>query len=86
MSTLRKIDMDWDNPEARAELVERVGLQEYNRLFENHREASIVSVVNGYAIRPVMTRFGQLFLVDGAGQAFFTLKEAEHCAWTRGSD
>jgi hypothetical protein len=74
--------MNWDDPEARARLVEQVGVQEYNRLFEKYREASIVSVVNGYAIRPVRTRFGQLFLVDGAGQAFFTLKEAEACAWT----
>jgi hypothetical protein len=74
--------MNWDDPAERASLIERVGIERYNRLFEAHRQASIVATVNGHDIRPVSSRFGRLYMVDGTGQAFATLDQAE--AFARG--
>jgi hypothetical protein len=72
--------MNWYDPSARAQLIERVGSDEYNRLFEQHLADSVVARVAGYAIRPIGTRFGQLFQIDNADAvAFQTLAEAE--AW-----
>jgi hypothetical protein len=68
--------MDWDSPEARYELIQRVGITEYNRLILEHHEKSTVATVNGYRIRPVGTRFGRLFMIDGAAVAFQTLEQA----------
>ena len=72
--------MDWDDPEARANLIQRVGVDEYNRLMKAYKKASTVATVNGRAIRPTGSRFGRLFLVEGSGQAFFSQEEAEDFA------
>lgn len=69
--------MDWDDPAARAELIERVGVEEYNRQHAAHMKASVVATVNGHDIRPVGSRWGRLFMVGGTGSAFRTLAEAE---------
>lgn len=69
-------EINWDDPVERAGLIERVGPTEYNRLFEEHRAKSVVAVENGYKIRPVPSRFGRLYQVDGTGKAFITLQEA----------
>jgi Fe-S cluster assembly scaffold protein SufB len=69
--------MNWDDPAARAHLIDRVGPQEYNRQLEAHLAASVVSTVNGHKIRPVGSRFGRLFMVGKTGNAFHTLAEAE---------
>lgn len=74
--------MNWDNPEDRAALIERVGVEEYNRLHAEHRKASVVATVNGHDIRPVGSRFGRLFMVGDTGRAFSTQPEAE--AFARG--
>lgn len=72
--------MDWNDPEARLALIEAVGAEEYNRRFEQHKEESTVAVVNGYRIRPVSSRFGTLFLVDGTRSAYSTQRAAEAAA------
>lgn len=68
--------MDWNDPAARARLIEEVGGAEYNRQFEAHLEASTIETVNGHAIRAVSSRFGQLYQVGNTGTAFFSLDEA----------
>jgi ribosomal protein L12E/L44/L45/RPP1/RPP2 len=68
--------MNWDDPAARLHLIDRVGLQEYNRQIEEHNAKSVVQTVNGHAIRPVLTRFGRVFAVGATGKAFATLAEA----------
>jgi len=75
--------MDWDNPQERLALIERVGIAEYNRLFEAHVAATIVATVNGYSIRTITSgRWGPLFMVmDATGVAFRTVEEAkDHAA------
>lgn len=71
------MSINWDDPTARFHLIERVGPDEYERLQAEHQKKSIVAVVNGHAIRPVDSRFGQLFNVGRTGTAFSTLGEAE---------
>jgi hypothetical protein len=68
--------MNWDDPVARAELIERVGADEYTRLLKAHRRATVAATVNGYTIRPVNTASGCLFAVDGTGNAYATLDDA----------
>ncbi|WP_233854160.1 hypothetical protein [Paraburkholderia sp. HD33-4] len=72
--------MNWDDPAERAALAERVGPTEYNRLFSEHLDASIVEWVAGHAIRPVGSRFGRLFTVGNTGYAFRLLTEAQDYA------
>jgi hypothetical protein len=69
--------MNWDDPAARLALIERVGAAEYNRRLLEHQRASTIAVVNGYSIRPVGSRFGTLYHVDGTNTAFAALVEAE---------
>jgi hypothetical protein len=72
-------NINWDDPAARLELIERVGADEYNRLHAEHMKRQTVATVNGYGIRKVNTPYGQLFAVDGTTttMAFRTLDEAE---------
>ena len=72
--------MDWDDPAQRLALIERVGIEEYNRQILEHLEASIVSRVGGHAIRTVASRFGQLFAVGDTGRAFASQGDAEQFA------
>lgn len=73
--------MNWDDPAARARLIEQVGADEYNRRLRAHQEASVVAIVNGHKIRPVNSpRFGRLFMVGDTGTAFSTQGEAERFA------
>jgi hypothetical protein len=69
--------MDWDDPGARLNLIEAVGPDEYNRRIRQHHADSTVATVNGYRIRPVGSRFGRLFMVEGPGRAYRTQEEAE---------
>lgn len=68
--------MNWNDPVARAALIDRVGPQEYNRLQEEHFKSTAVAVVNGRRIRRVGSRFGPLYAVEGTGRAFKTLEQA----------
>ena len=72
--------MNWDSPEERYALTQRVGITEYNRLFQEHVKESTAAIVNGYRIRPVGSRFGRLYQVDGAGVAYLKLDEAKAAA------
>jgi len=78
--TKRFRSMNWDDPAARLELMDRVGVDEYNRLFAEHVDRTTVATVAGRIIRPVNTRFGVLFEVRGTGKAFRTQEEAEQYA------
>lgn len=72
--------MDWQSPLERYQLMEKVGRDEYNRQVQKYHTDGILEVVNGLEIRPVGTRFGRLFQVDGTNRAFFTLEEARDFA------
>jgi hypothetical protein len=73
--------MDWDDPAERFRLADRVGPDEYNRLFAEHMRASVVATVNGYDIRPVMSqRFGRIFMVDGTDTGYPGLEQAKDFA------
>lgn len=70
--------MDWDNPAQRAALIERVGIEEYNRQFEQHIKDSTVAVVNGcppdlaelikHDAAAMQSRRGERFQVSTSGQ------------------
>lgn len=72
--------MNWDNPNERAELVERLGVKAYNQAFEEHINKITVAVIGGHKIYPVNTRFGKLFNVGNTGKAFQELSVAESYA------
>lgn len=72
--------MDWDNPAERAALIERVGPAEYNRQIAAHHAASRIETVNGHGIRPVGSRFGRLFFVEGLNTGYTTLEQARAAA------
>jgi hypothetical protein len=72
--------VNWNDPAARAALIERVGPDEYNRLHGEHWKSSAVAVVNGRPIRRVGSRFGPLYAVEGTGRAFKTLELASDFA------
>lgn len=69
--------MDWDDPAERFRLADRVGPDEYNRLFQEHMKASVVANVNGYDIRPIGSRFGRVFMVDGTNTGYLKQADAE---------
>jgi hypothetical protein len=73
-------NMNWDDPAERFRLADRVGTDEYNRLFEEHRKESVVSTVNGYDIRPVGSRFGTIFMVEGTDTGYLKQEDAEEFA------
>lgn len=62
--------MNWDSPEARLQLIEAVGVKEYNRLLAEHMSKRP-------SIYKVQSRFGTLYAVKGTRMAFRTLAEAE---------
>jgi hypothetical protein len=75
--------MNWDDPEARAALIERVGAKAYNQMFEDYVKATTLEVVNGYGIRPVHSqRWGRIYMIEGTGTGFRTWAEARNHANT----
>ena len=78
--------MNWDDPEQRLTLIERVGAERYNEMFAEHQKASTVAEVNGHAIRPVMTRFGRIYMVGGTDKGFSTLEQAKLFAEGQGNE
>jgi hypothetical protein len=44
--------IDWDDPEARIDLICRVGVARYNGLMLAHQRASVIETVHGYDIAP----------------------------------
>lgn len=63
------ISIDWDDPVARLHLINRIGIDAYNKALTAHLEAN--------PIRPVTTRFGTLYTAGSTGKAFHTRDEAE---------
>jgi hypothetical protein len=74
--------MNWDDPTARYHLIESVGIDEYNRRIQKHFDDSVVSVVNGYRIRPVGSRWGRIYFITDANIGFLKLEESEAHAAT----
>jgi hypothetical protein len=70
--------INWAEPVERAELLMRVGVEEYRRQQAEHFKATIVrpATDTAPAIRIVQTSFGLLYAVDGTGIAYKTLREA----------
>ena len=79
---MEDIAINWDDPEERARLAERIGLKAYNEALDKHIKQSTVATVGGHAIRPVQSRFGQLWQVGNTGHLFSTRRQAEAYAWT----
>ena len=73
---MENITINWDDPEQRARLAERIGLKAYNEAFAKHIEESTVAIIAGNSIRPVTTCFGKVWLVGNTGHALCTLEEA----------
>jgi hypothetical protein len=75
--------IDWNDPEARFALIQRVGVTEYCRLQHEHRDrlmdqaGSTVVTVNGRVIKQVQTRLGRVFAVAGTDGAFANLEDAQ---------
>jgi hypothetical protein len=67
--------IDWDDPDARFALIQRVGVTEYNRLIQERHARNTVATVNGHAIKQVQTRFGRVFAVAGSDRAFSTRRK-----------
>lgn len=62
--------INWSDPIARADLLERIGPEAYNREAAKHIEESTVAIVAGQKIRPVFSRFGTLYLADDRSTAY----------------
>jgi hypothetical protein len=75
--------IDWNDPEARFALIQRVGVSEYCRLQQQHRDrqmdqaGSTVATLSGRVIKRVQTRLGPVFAVAGTDGAFATLEDAQ---------
>ena len=74
---MENITINWNDPEERARLIERVGVKAYNEAFAKHIEQSTVAIVAGHSIRPIRTRFGKVWLVGNTGHGFSTREKAE---------
>lgn len=72
--------MNWDDPAARARLIDSVGVDEYERLHREQMDKSTIEVVNGHGIRVIGSRFGRIYMVDGTGQGHSTLEGARKIA------
>ncbi len=75
--------MNWDSPEERLALLERIGADAYNRALAEHELASTIETVNGYHLRAVNSRFGPLVAVAGTGHSFADIERARDFARTR---
>jgi hypothetical protein len=81
MAGLSMMTINWHDPAERLALVERVGVEEYNRQHAEHMRRSVVATVNGYKIRrTVSQRFGVIFMVDGLNKGHGTLEGASAIA------
>lgn len=69
--------MNLDTPEGRLAAAESLGPDGYNAAMKAHHAASTVATVNGYAIRPVSSPYGRLYMVADTDKAFPSLEQAE---------
>lgn len=71
---------DLNSPEGRLAAAKALGPDGYNEAMRQHLERNTVATVNGYPIRKVASRFGQLHQIVGTNRAFYTFAEAEKFA------
>jgi hypothetical protein len=76
----KEMKMNWNDPAARADLIARVGVSEYDRLQKEEHKRQTIETVNGHAIRIVYCRFGKIYMVDGTNCAHQTLEGARKIA------
>jgi len=67
---------NWNDPQARAKRMEKIGRAQYMRELEAHFDATTVTVENGYRIRSIKTRWGIGYIVDGLGRGDYSLEGA----------
>ena len=72
--------MDWNNPEDRLRLIEKVGSDEYSRQMRAKLEREVIERVNGRAIRKTSSRFGVIYWVSGTDKGHSTLEGAREIA------
>ena len=73
--------MNWDNPKERAALVQSVGIEAYNKAFQDFVKETTIITIGGHAIRQVgTTRFGKLFQCGNTDKAFANFSDAEDYA------
>lgn len=68
--------IDWNDPAARAALIERIGAPAYNAALAEHYGKCVQTYVNGHAIRAQQSRFGRLLAVGSTGNAYAELADA----------
>lgn len=73
-----KYNIDWNDTADRGALLEHIGVEAYRAA--QHSEASIIEVVNGYAIRSTACQFGTIFPVGATRVAGWSLDEARQIA------
>jgi hypothetical protein len=74
---MTETNIDWNDPVARARLVEAIGAARYNEAHDQWLASITVKVVNGRSIFPFTSRFGRIYAVSGTTNAFQTLEQAE---------
>lgn len=72
--------IDWNDPAARAHLIQKIGPTKYNEALAAHQAASSIETVNGYSIRPVHSLFGALLSVAGTSNAYKYIEDARRYA------
>jgi hypothetical protein len=68
---------DLDTPAGRYHAVEALGPEAYNAAVRAHMDANTVATVNGYAIRRVSSRWGNIYMVDGTGKGWASAARAK---------
>jgi hypothetical protein len=71
---------DLDLPEERARALHELGLDGYNHVMLTHLARSTVGIVNGYVIRRIRSRYGEIFVIATADIAAPTYAAARHQA------
>lgn len=74
----RKIN--WDDPSERAQLIEEIGPDAYNRALQEHKAQSVIETVAGHQLRRVGSAFGPLIAVGDTGRAFKSIEAAREYA------
>lgn len=69
--------IDLDSPEGRLAALELLGPVAYGVALEARNEGRRVATFNGYDVRRISTRYGQLFAVGSTGRAYISLEKAE---------
>jgi hypothetical protein len=74
---MTETDIDWNDPVARARLIEAIGVDRYHEAQRKWLASITVKTIGGRAIRLFSTRFGRVYAVTYTRNGFATLEEAE---------